>query len=238
MKTNNIKYIIFFLLIFSLLNSCDLFRKKEIKPVSEISTFPIFFFNEGKTVVHTIGEAWEEPGVLVSEVKAGENDLSSTLVIDDSEMDINNRGLYTIKYTATNSYGYSKTEKRFVLVTSELSNLYDISGTYYQGFFPTDQNTMTITPSEVTGFWNVSKIRDNSKPIEGFIADLGDLNYIVAPALLTRKISNLKYVYLSGRSEFNEAASPQTMTFFLTQVYEDGEELAGEQEFTWKKVAK
>lgn len=237
MKNNKITYLFLSFIFISIFSSCEMFIKPEVKPVSEISTYPIFVLTEGETVVHTIGTPWVEPGVLVSEVKEGDNDLASSLVIDDSAIDINNRGLYTIKYTATNKYGYSKTVNRYVLVTSDVSNLFSIAGNYYQGFFPypDGRNVMTVEEGAQKGFWKVSNIRDLSKNVEGYIADLGDLNYIVALAPHKRKISNLQYVFFSGTAQYIE--STNSLIFTLTEVYEDGTPLTGAvpKIYTWKK---
>ncbi len=232
MRTKKIITILFSFIIIAHFSSCDVLVKKKIEPVSEVSTYPIFVFNGGQTMVHTIGTAWSDPGVLVSEVNEGDNDLANTLVVDDSEMDINTRGLYTIKYTATNSFDYELTAYRFVLVSTG-GDLYDISGSYYQGFFPTDDNQMTISESDVKGFWNVGNIRDLSQTVEGYIADLGDKTYIVALALLKRKISNLQYVYLKGTAELDDTSTPNKITFYLTEVYDDGTPLGSEKTYIW-----
>jgi len=233
MKTNKIIYLLLSFIIISLISSCEMFIKKDIPPVSEISTYPIFVLEGGETVVHKIGTPWSEPGVLVSEVKEGDNDLASTLKIDDSEIDVNVRGLYTIKYTATNKYGYTKTKNRYVLVTSDVTDLYPIAGSYYQGFFPNDFNQMTVSEGDVKGFWKVGNIRNLSKPVEGYIADLGDKTYIVALAFSQRKISNLKYVYLSGTAVLDDSGSKNKLIFTISEVYDDNTPLSDPQVYTW-----
>jgi len=238
MKIKNLIISLISVLVLISFTACDFIAEKNVKPVSEISIFPIFVFNGGQTMVHILGTTWTDPGVLVSEIKEGDNELAGTLVVDDSEMDVNTRGLYTIKYTATNSYGYSLTANRYVLVTSDVSNLYDISGTYYQGFNPNPDgsNLMTITQNEIKGFWDVSNIIDLSKPTSGYIADFGNLNYGVALALYKRKISNLRYTYLTGTAEYDNSGSPEKLVFSLTEVYDDGTPIGIEKHYTWNKL--
>jgi hypothetical protein len=235
MKTNRFTIVLALFLILGL-NSCGWLYKEKIEPVSELSVTPIFVFNGGQTMVHTIGSPWVEPGVLVSEVKEGDNDLSPTLVIDNSELNVNVKDLYTIKYTATNRYGLSKTVNRYVLVTEDVSDLYDIKGTYYQGFSPGTNNLMSISQNEVKGFWDVTNIRDLSQPVVGYMADLGDFTYKVALTQFKRKASNLRYTYLTGTAEFFESSTPKRIIFTLTEVYDDGEPLASPKTYIWNLV--
>lgn len=216
---------IFFILIVTVIffTSCKYIYKKEIETISEISTFPIFVLDGGELMTHDVGEPWVEPGYHCSEVEEGADDLNSSVIVDDSEMDENTRGLYTIYYTATNSYGYELTVTRNVLV-SEVGNLYNIAGTYSRNFGTVE---IQIDDAETDGFWEFSDLIVYGLKIDAPMADLGDLNYIIPRTYLKRRI-DLQHVYVKGTAVYDSIVNPNEIAFRIIQIYEDGSPLSND----------
>jgi len=222
MKIFNYRILLILIISGLFLSSCKYFYKKEIEPVSELTTYPIFVLEGNALVTHTLNEPWTEPGFHCSEVEEGADDLTASVVVDDSQMDVNTRGLYTIFYTASNSYGYERTVTRNVLVT-EPGNLEDISGTYSRNF---GQKVIEVSPSGVEAFWRVDGLEVYGKLLTDVnIADLGDKTYIIARHYLKRRI-DLLYVYIIGDVEHDATSDPDAITFHIIQILENGTPLS------------
>ncbi len=214
--------------LFFIYTSCNYIPQildKDQGVVSDTSVVPILVFEGSGTMTWKIGTPWVEPGYHCSEVEAGADDLTDKVVVTGT-VDVNTRGLYTIAYSVKNSFDLEKTFYRYVLVTSELSDSYDISGEYYQGFFPTSDNKMRVTKAETDGFWEVSNINDLSIPVKAYIADLGNKTYIITPTFYRKKV-NLKILNCRGTSyyddNYQQSGKPALIFNIETYYLETGE---------------
>ncbi len=233
------KYILIILLFsIGILSSCshitDFFDKDE-GIVSDTSVSPIFVLDGGEVMTWNLGQAWVEPGYHCSEIEKGADDLTNNVVVDNSSLNVNERGLYSISYTAKNKFGLEKKVYRSVLVTEGVSDLFDISGTYYQGFIPNEFNKMQISPSETQGFWYVTNIYSVSDPVSAYIADLGDKTYVITNSFYRRKV-DLRVLMCNGIGEYNESTNKITFTVHL--YYEEtGLGTGGaDKVWTWTKL--
>ncbi len=236
MKNKN--YLIVFLISISIVfatTSCNKIVEvldKDTEFVSDTSFTPIFELNEGELMVLQMGvDTWSEPGV--KSCIAGDEDLTSSVVIDDNGIDDTKRGLYTISYSATNKYGLKETIFRSVLITEGVNDLYDISGTYNKGPFAPDKR-MNITPAEVKGFWQVGDINDGSKenPKPALIADLGDKTYVIVRNYWFKKVT-LVELYAQGTAVFDE--SQNSIVFSIETVQYETDELEQQFDKYWYK---
>jgi len=230
-------FIIFILAAF-VFTSCEKVLDKFDKDaefVSDTSIYPIFVFEGSDVMTWEIGTPWVEPGYHCSEIEEGADDLTSTVIVDASEVNVQERGLYSIKYSATNKFGYKKTVQRSILVTEPLTDLYDISGTYYLGFNPSVATTFaTISPSETKGFWEVSNMQNGSKIVKGKIADLGDRTYVIVPDYYQRKLT-LEHMHYRGIAVFTEGTTSK-IAYTLDVYYEETGETASVKTYEWKKI--
>ena len=199
MKIKN--YIIIFAILITIIgcNKITDMLDKDNELISDTSVYPIFVLTGGEVMVWDLGKAWVEPGYVCSEIEEGENDL--TVTVDNSEMNVNERGLYSISYTATNKFGYEKTVYRSVLVTEGVNDLFDISGRYTQGYA---EVFMNITESEIKGFWYAENVNKGSKPIATYIADLGDKTYVITKTYYHKRITDLLTLHIKGTGYFDD----------------------------------
>lgn len=121
--------------------------QKEDHAVNQtITYYPEITLTNGNTVAHQVGTPWVDPGVTA--ILQG-NDVTSQLDIVD-EVDPDNSGIYTVKYSFTNKDGFSRSAVRTVVVYDVANaNDTDITGTY---------NTTTLvtvnSSGEVVRDWN------------------------------------------------------------------------------------
>ena len=102
--------------------------QKEDHAVNQtITYYPEITLTDGNTVAHQVGTPWSDPGVKA--VLQG-NDVTSQLDIDD-QVDPDNSGIYTVKYTFINADGFVRSATRTVVVYDVANaNDADITGTY------------------------------------------------------------------------------------------------------------
>jgi len=243
MKYKNLITIFIFVVAVFLVGSCNKIidvLDKDSEYTSDTSVYPIFVLEGSEVMTHQIGGAWTEPGYHCSEISKGGDDLTSSVVVDDSELDVAVAGLYSISYTAENKFGYSKTIYRSVLVTDGVDDLYDISGSYFTGFFPYDdgRNVMTVSPAETKGFWIVTNVNNLANPVSTMIADLGDKNYLIVKSFYKRKV-DLRVLMCEGSGYYTEVETGNDLLKFTPEIYY---ELTGviainpPVEVTWKKI--
>ncbi len=216
----------FAIFIISMFGSCEMFFKQPTDEVSKTTTYPIFVFNGGQLMTWELGTPWVEPGFTCSEVVENGNDLTDDVVVYDDSIDVNVPGVYTMKYTVKNSWGYEKTELRYVSVTSGLDDLTNIAGDYKIDLFGYDDMMSVSEYEEVRGFWNVGNILDATWTVPAMIADKGDNTYIVLRSFFKRKV-DLTYVYYEGTGSFDEETNK--LQFILHKVDVDGNRLSDDE---------
>jgi hypothetical protein len=235
MKIENYKILLIILFAGLFLSSCKYFIDPEIEIVSELTTYPIFVLDGGELVTHQVGTPWSEPGFSCSEVEEGADDLTSSVIVDDSNLNVNERGLYDIHYTATNKYGYELTVTRSVLVTETSLPLFPIDGLYYQGFPPLYTIQFDIRDlEEVDAFWIVEGLPVFGKKLDIPMADLGDKTYLLRRTFLKLKI-DLQKVYVRGEAVYDDSVTPNRIIFTIQQELEDGTPIGAELEVDYER---
>lgn len=92
-----------------------------------ITYYPEIKLAAGTTVAHQVGTPWKDPGVTAT---LQGQDVTSQLKIVDT-VDPDESGIYTVKYSFTNSDGFVRSATRTVVVYDVANaNDTDISGTY------------------------------------------------------------------------------------------------------------
>ena len=144
--------------------SCD---EDETEGLSKVTEFPEFEMTDAKYYFHEKGETYEEPGITAYE--GGEEvpvETSGSVNSDEA-------GVYTIEYTATNSDGYSKSVKRYVIVHHGGIADNDLTGTYAGGYY--GDGTMEMTKIK-NGLYQSTDVFGYGPPYPtpGKIVDLGE----------------------------------------------------------------
>ena len=116
----NIKYLAIVTLLALSLASCD----KETEGLTDITYYPVITL-EGGDVLMGLGENYVDPDYTAD---LGGEDVTSQVVVTDN-IDNSSIGVYQVSYTVTNSYGFSSTVTRNVIVYDPTVNVY-IGGTY------------------------------------------------------------------------------------------------------------
>jgi len=218
------KYQILFSVLFSIviLTGCEwIIDNKTTDNISQISVYPIFKMNGDKLMIVQKGQSYTDPGVVASEVKAGDNDLN---VVVKGTVDTNTPNLYTLTYVASNKFGYKDSVMRSILVTEGDPDLNpDLTGSY-------KQKTYTMTVSKLSkGFWHCSRIFD-PRDYPGDLADIGNGNYVIVPGTYNYTSSGVTFAgSYSGTAKLVETG----LEFIITQKGSDGVTLT--KKVTWVK---
>lgn len=99
----------------ALLNSCT----------QDDTTAPVITLTGDNPQILHIGEAYTELGATANDTKDG--DLTTSIVIDHSQVNVNLKGTYTVSYTVSDAAGNAGTKNRTVNVLNDAENL---TGTY------------------------------------------------------------------------------------------------------------
>ncbi len=89
------------------------------------TTAPVITLTGDNPQILHIGEAYTELGATANDSKDG--DLTSSIVIDHSAVNVNLKGTYTVNYTVSDAAGNAGTKTRTVNVVNSAENL---AGTY------------------------------------------------------------------------------------------------------------
>jgi hypothetical protein len=166
----------------------DLFDKKPSKNTSQISVYPIFDVIGGERILWTPGTAWVDPGVKVSEVQFGDNDLAGVLKTTGT-IDVNTLGVYVFTYTAANKFNYVSSVTRSVLVTGDIAGNPNAAGKYKI----TSTAQMDVTAYDVVGFYHATNIYSPSVVIPADFADIGTGHYVIIPGSVS--VGTATYTY-------------------------------------------
>jgi hypothetical protein len=147
---NSIKILLILFIIPVITFNC---KEDPIKKAPVIAC-PIFVLEGDEIIPHLVGTPWTEPGFHCSEIEVGGDDLTASVIIDDSEINVNERGIQTIRYTAVNSIGCSRTVERYLIITSDCGFPY-LDGKYTRNF---GTDVMYITPASIPSMFDVSKM--------------------------------------------------------------------------------
>jgi len=186
--------------------------KDTTNEISSLSVYPIFVVEGGQYIAIQKGSEFVDPGVKVSEVKEGDNDLSNKLEVKGS-VDSNIPGLYFITYVATNTYNYKDSIKRAVLVyDGDLGLNADLTGKYKLG-----PARMEISKNSVQGYWNVTNVYMKGKEIPVVIGDIGNDSYVIIPGSYSIPDETGKY---EGNAEYD--SSREKIRFNYDLILPDG----------------
>jgi len=214
MKSNKI-LVIFFSLIFVFTSCSDIF-KRNVEPVSEISIFPMMEFTEGYAIIWDLGKQWVEPGFNCSEVQMGDNDINESVVVDNSELNVNSVGYYFISYTATNKYNYKTTFYRTVVVKDPSASNYNISGNYYKGFGDLAAYMDIKRENENSNFYYATNIHTKNDVLSSFLLNMGNKEYCI-PRIWVEYAGGQ---YMDGKATVNG----NNITFDITFTSIEGNE--------------
>ncbi len=211
------------------LGGCSLFFDKDTTmDVSEVSVKPYVVLVGDYINSIPKGGNYVEQGVLASEVKEGDNDLTYEIV--EGEVDTSVPGFYVVTYKATNKYGWSTYAYRAVLVYEGNPDEYtDISGSYRQGTEgSTEVHWEVERYPDAKGFWMMENVYSIGNPISAIVADLGNAtDYMIVPdfsptfgryeGIITRATTTENYV-LESKVLIESEDEYQSNYFFLPIV--------------------
>jgi hypothetical protein len=109
--------------------------------VSFVTTYPTITLEGDPIVVSELGTAFADPGAIA---KVGDTQIEVEVV---GQVDSNSPGVYAIRYTATNSDGFSRTESRQVVIYDPATDAVDLSGEYLRAATGVTVTVTKVAPS-------------------------------------------------------------------------------------------
>lgn len=139
-------------LVFLALNTFAIFFftscEKETDNVSKVTFYPKMTLLGSKYVSIISPGPYVEAGATATENGAPIN------VTIEGTVDVNTPGLYTLRYIATNSDGYSGSLERYVAVTAQDVSGFDLSGTYKR----TSNNALNKLTKLANGLYQMDNV--------------------------------------------------------------------------------
>jgi len=135
MKKDILKYLLISIIFMGFLSSCE--KKFETADISTLTYYPEFTMTGDNVVLHTLGDAFTDPGVVALE--NGENIEVTVSVVGEysgysgSTVDVTTPDRYVVTYSAVNGDGYAGSVERVVWVYESEDLSTGIAGLYTSG---------------------------------------------------------------------------------------------------------
>jgi len=215
------------ILIYIIIIAISSCKKDEIEEAPKIAC-PIFVLEGPDYLWHDIGMPWNEPGFHCSELEIGGDDLTGSVIVDNTELDVNSPGIYEIKYTAVNKLGCKKSVSRWVLINSG-DPAPDITGVYTKNF---GTQVMTITQGEAANVFEIGQIFDqNVSSSGGSMFYLSGYEFRVFKDFFKTTING--DLYYEGIALYD--ISNNTVTFYISTYFYEDDTHYTDYQITWYK---
>jgi hypothetical protein len=167
-----IKYLLILFLAITLIISCE--RDLETENVSKVTEYAAFTVSGNDLIVVANGAVYTDPGAVAKE---GSKNLTVEV---KNDVNVNQMGVYTIKYTATNSDGFKAFAQRTVVVLPAGSMpTDDLSGSYQR---TAGKQGISKWTKITNGLYKVTDIGGAVLPNDYVYAFNPEPNKIIVPA--------------------------------------------------------
>ena len=165
--------LIIVMIVLSLMNACKKDETADVSTIVKVSYPEIQLKGApGDSIVFVAkGGTYTEAGaILIDDITHAQSDVFP----DESGVNTDSIGLYTITYKAHNSNGFETTKNRFVAVYNPAINPEDYTGSYShnngQAVTVTQSASRLFSCDDIYGTFTIA--------IPGYFVDLGDILYI------------------------------------------------------------